>query len=78
MLSECQTRITTVSKLSTEHRIFKSWKMDITFSHSCLKLFLMIRKVKLVFFFLFQLEFGEAHLIVTDKLESFLVIYQLN
>ena len=77
MLSECQTRITTVSKLSTEHRIFKSWKMDITFSHSCLKLFLMIWKVKLVFF-LFQLEFGEAHLIVTDKLESSLVIYQLN
>lgn len=27
------------------------------------------------FFFLFQLEFGEAHLNVTDKLESFLVIY---
>ena len=76
MLSECQTRITTVSKLSTEHRIFKSWKMDITFSHSCLKLFLMIWKVKLVVFFcLFQLEFGEAHLNVTDKLESFLVIY---
>lgn len=50
--------------------------MDITFSHSCLKLFLMIWKVKLVvFFFLFQLEFGEAHLNVTDKLESFLVIY---
>lgn len=50
--------------------------MDITFSHSCLKLFLMIWKVKLVVFFcLFQLEFGEAHLNVTDKLESFLVIY---
>ena len=29
-------------------------------------------------FFLFQLEFVEAHLIVTDKLESFLLIYQLN
>ena len=51
--------------------------MDITYSHSCLKLFLMIWKVKLVFF-LFQLEFGETHLIVTDKLESFLVVYQLN
>lgn len=30
------------------------------------------------FFCLFQLEFVEAHLIVTDKLESFLLIYQLN
>ena len=28
--------------------------------------------------FLFQLEFVEAHLIVTDKLELFLLISQLN